>query len=109
VRGCAFNTNLLTGVKHHALLRKARNGVDAFQELWEQANPSATPSRTHKKLDRQATELHAALVTIHDGLEQNNCPGAGTETISYSKHDEVKQWKRPQTRSPMQTNSPMRY
>ena len=33
VRGCAFNMNIQTGVEQHELLRIARKGVDALQEL----------------------------------------------------------------------------
>ena len=67
LRGCAFNMNIQNAVDQHEPILIARKGVDALQEL---ATSSATSGRSQRKRDRQVAQLHAALVTIHDGLEQ---------------------------------------
>ena len=38
--------------------------------MQELATSSTTSARSQRKRDRQVAQLHAALVTIHDGLEQ---------------------------------------
>ena len=75
LRGCAFNMNIQNAVDQHALLLIARKGVDALQEL---ATSSATSGRSQRKRDRQVAQLHAALVTIYDGLEQTVSKTKGT-------------------------------
>jgi hypothetical protein len=80
LRGCAYNMNIQNAVDQHVLLI-ARKGVDALQEL---ATSSATSGRSQRKRDRQVAQLHAALVTIHDGLEQTVSKTKGTAGSKYA-------------------------
>lgn len=80
LRGCAFNMNIQNAVDQHELILIARKGVDALQEL---ATSSATSGRSQRKRDRQVAQLHAALVTIHDGLEQTVSKTKGTAGSKY--------------------------
>jgi hypothetical protein len=80
LRGCAFNKNIQNAVDQHELILIARKGVDALQEL---ATSSATSGRSQRKRDRQVAQLHAALVTIHDGLEQTVSKTKGTAGSKY--------------------------
>ena len=80
LRGCAFNMNIQNAVDQHELILIARKGVDALQEL---ATSSATSGRSQKERDRQVAQLHAALVTIHDGLEQTVSKTKGTAGSKY--------------------------
>jgi len=80
LRGCAFNMNIQNAVDQHALLLIARKGVDALQEL---ATSSVTSGRSQRRRDRQVAQRHAALVTIHDGLEQTVSKTKGTAGSKY--------------------------
>ena len=80
LRGCAFNMNIQNAVDQHALLLIARKGVDALQEF---DTSSATSGRSQRKRDRQVARLHAALATIHDGLEQTVSKTKGTAGSKY--------------------------